>query len=315
MKSRKIAFGLFAAALSLVANSAMAAKEIAVIVKMANSTFWNNVQKGANDAVRELPGYTVTFQGPVAETDVADEVAMVDSAIGRKVAGIVLAPSDPEALGLALKRAFVARIPVIVIDSPVSPYGKVYHQSMLATDNVKAGAMAAQALVAKIGAKGKIAIMSYVAGAGSETGRIKGFTDYVKTNSSLTILGPFYSQSLADTAMKQTIDVLAANPDLKGLFGANEPTAIGMGRGIVKAGKVGKVVAIGFDGNSDLQGFVKDGTLEGIVVQSAYNMGFMGVKKVVDVIEGRSVNPVVDTGAVYVDKSNISKPEAINVMY
>jgi len=83
----------------------------------------------------------------------------------------------------------------------------------------------------------------------------------------------------------------------------------------VKAGKVGKVVAIGFDGNSDLQGFVKNGTLEGIVVQSAYNMGFMGVKKVVDVIEGKTVNPVVDTGAVYVDKSNINKPEAINVMY
>ena len=315
MKFGKIALGLLAATLSLAASSAMAAKEIAVIVKTANSTFWKNVEKGANDAAPSLAGYTITFQGPAAETNVADEVAMVDSAISRKVAGIVLAPSDPDALGLALKRAFVARIPVIVIDSPVSPYGKVYHQSMLSTDNFKAGAMAAQALVAKIGSKGKIAIMSYVAGAGSETGRIQGFTDYVKANSNLTILGPFYSQSLADTAMKQTIDVLAANPDLKGLFGANEPTAIGMGRGIVKAGKVGKVVAIGFDGNSDLQGFVKNGTLEGIVVQSAYNMGFMGVKKVVDVIEGRTVNPVMDTGAVYVDKSNINKPEAINVMY
>ena len=315
MKFGKIALGLLAATLSLTASSAMAAKEIAVIVKTANSTFWKNVEKGANDAAPSLAGYTITFQGPAAETNVADEVAMVDSAISRKVAGIVLAPSDPDALGLALKRAFVARIPVIVIDSPVSPYGKVYHQSMLSTDNFKAGAMAAQALVAKIGSKGKIAIMSYVAGAGSETGRIQGFTDYVKANSNLTILGPFYSQSLADTAMKQTVDVLTANPDLKGMFGANEPTAIGMGRGIVKAGKVGKVVAIGFDGNSDLQGFVKNGTLEGIVVQSAYNMGFMGVKKVVDVIEGKTVNPVVDTGAVYVDKSNINKPEAINVMY
>jgi len=315
MKFGKIALGLLAATLSLAASSAMAAKEIAVIVKTANSTFWKNVEKGANDAAPSLAGYTITFQGPAAETNVADEVAMVDSAISRKVAGIVLAPSDPDALGLALKRAFVAQIPVIVIDSPVSPYGKVYHQSMLSTDNFKAGAMAAQALVAKIGSKGKIAIMSYVAGAGSETGRIQGFTDYVKKNSSLTILGPFYSQSLADTAMKQTVDVLTANPDLKGMFGANEPTAIGMGRGIVKAGKVGKVVAIGFDGNSDLQGFVKNGTLEGIVVQSAYNMGFMGVKKVVDVIEGKTVNPVVDTGAVYVDKSNINKPEAINVMY
>ena len=315
MKSRKIVLGLVAVSLSLAANSALAAKEIAVIVKTVNSTFWRNVEKGANDAAPELKGYNITFHGPAAEIDVADEVALVDSAISRKVTGIVLAPSDPDALVPALKRAFTARIPVIVIDSPVSAKGRVYHQSMLSTDNVKAGAMAAQALLSKIGSTGKIAIMSYVAGAGSEPGRIQGFTDYVKANSKLSIVGPFYSQALADTAMKQTIDVLAANPDLKGLFGANEPTAIGMGRGIVKAGKVGKVVAVGFDGNSDLQGFVKDGTLEGIVVQSAYNMGFMGVMKLVDVIEGRRVSPVVDTGAVYVDKSNITKPEALNVMY
>ena len=307
---------LIASTLALAACAALAAdKEIAVIVKTVNSDFWQNVKKGSTDAAEAMKGYTATFQGAASDTDLAGQVALVENAVNRKVAGIVLAPSDPDALGLALKRAFVAQIPVIVIDSPVSPYGKVYHQSMLSTDNFKAGAMAAQALVAKIGSKGKIAIMSYVAGAGSETGRIQGFTDYVKKNSSLTILGPFYSQSLADTAMKQTVDVLTANPDLKGMFGANEPTAIGMGRGIVKAGKVGKVIAIGFDGNSDLQGFVKNGTLEGIVVQSAYNMGFMGVKKVVDVIEGKTVNPVVDTGAVYVDKSNINKPEAINVMY
>ena len=93
------------------------------------------------------------------------------------------------------------------------------------------------------------------------------------------------------TALNQTTDVLAANPDLKGIFGANEPTAIGMGRALVQSGKAGKVVAIGFDGNEDLQDFVKDGTLSAIAVQSSYQMGELGVKTAVEVIdkeEGRA---------------------------
>ena len=81
--------------------------------------------------------------------------------------------------------------------------------------------------------------MSYVAGVGSEIGRVGCFTDYVEANSNLEIVGPYYSQSQMATALNQTTDVLAANPDLKGIFGANEPTAVGMGRAIKQAGKAG----------------------------------------------------------------------------
>ena len=316
MKLNKIAMGLIAASLSLAASSVMAAGgEIAVIVKTVNSTFWQNVQKGVNGAAPELKGYTTSFQGPAAETAIADQVSLVENAINRKVAGIVLAPSDADALVPVLKKAFEAKIPVVLIDSAVSDAGKPYYQAMLSTDNKKAGEMAAKALIAKVGQTGKIAIFSYVAGAGSEIGRVGGFTDYVKKNSKLTIVGPFYSQSQMATALNQTTDALTANPDLKGAFGANEPTAIGMARAIAQAGKGGKIVAIGFDGNSDLAGFVKDGTLEGIVVQSAYNMGADGIKTVAKLIEGKKVDAIVDTGAVYVSKANIDKPEAKNVLY
>ncbi len=113
---------------------------------------------------------------------------------------------------------------------------------------------------------------------GSEIGRVGGFTDYVKAHSKLQIVGPFYSQSQMATALNQTTDVLAANADLKGIFGANEPTAIGMARAIKQAGKSGKIVAVGFDGNQDLQEFVKDGTLTAIVVQGSFQMGDLGVE-------------------------------------
>jgi ribose transport system substrate-binding protein len=305
-----------ATSLGFAAGAAVAAdKEIAVIVKTANSDFWQNVKKGANDGVANAKGYTTTFQGAASDTDLAGQVALVENAVNRKVAGIVLAPSDPDALIPAIKKAWEAKIPVILIDSAASDTGKDYYQSFLATDNKKAGELCAQALIDKIGSTGKIAIMSYTAGSGSEIGRVGGFKDYIAKHSKLQIVGPFYSNSQMGTALNQTTDVLAANGDLKGIFGANEPTAIGMGRALVQAGKAGKVVAIGFDGNSDLQGFIKDGTLEAIAVQSAYQMGNLGVKTAIEVAQGKKVPKFLDTGVVMVTKANIDKPEAKNVLY
>lgn len=305
-----------ASAIALAACSALAAdKEIAVVVKTVNSTFWQNVQKGAATAQKEADGYTMTFQGPASESAIADQVNMVENAVNRKVAGIVLAPSDPDALVPALKKAWEAKIPVVLIDSPVSDAGKQYYQAMLSTDNVKAGELCAKALIDKVGTSGKIAVMSYVAGAGSEIGRVGGFTKYIKDHSKLEIVGPFYSQSQMATALNQTTDVLAANPDLKGIFGANEPTAIGMGRALAQSGKAGHIAAVGFDGNQDLQGFVKDGTLEAIAVQGSYQMGYLGVQTAVKLTKREKVEKSLDTGVVLVTKANLATPEAQNVLY
>lgn len=313
---KKLITTLFASTLVLTGTAAMAAdKEIAVIVKTANSDFWQNVKKGASAAAAGMTGYTATFQGAASDTDLAGQVALVENAVNRKVAGIVLAPSDPDALIPAIKKAWEAKIPVILIDSAAADSGKAYYQSFLATDNKKAGELCAQALIDKVGTTGKIAIMSYTAGSGSEIGRVGGFKKYIESHSKLTIVGPFYSNSQMGTALNQTTDVLAANADLKGIFGANEPTAIGMGRALVQGGKAGKVVAIGFDGNSDLQGFIKDGTLEAIAVQSAFQMGNLGVKTAVEASQGKAVPKFLDTGVVMVTKKNIDTTEAKNVLY
>jgi ribose transport system substrate-binding protein len=315
MLKTMLAAALTAALMAAGGAAAAADKEIAVIVKTVNSDFWQNVKKGANAAVGELKGYTSSFQGAASDTDLAGQVALVENAVNRKVAAIVLAPSDPDALVPAIKKAWEARIPVIVIDSAAGEAGKPYYQSYLATDNRKSGELCAKALIDKIGVNGKIAIMSYTAGSGSEIERVGGFRKYIQANSRLQIVGTFYSNSQMGTALNQTTDVLAAHPDLKGLFGANEPTAIGMGRALVQSGRAGKVAAIGFDGNADLQGFIKDGTLDAIAVQSAYQMGFLGVKTAVDLVSGKKVPKFRDTGVVMVTRKNIDSPEAKNVLY
>ena len=91
------------------AASVAAAGEIAVIVKTTNSSFWQNVNKGASAAIEGISEHTMTFNGPASESAIADQVALVENAINRGVAAIVLAPSDPEALsfGVRLKPVFL----------------------------------------------------------------------------------------------------------------------------------------------------------------------------------------------------------------
>src|SRR3990167_5221267 len=88
---RQLLSTLIASTLVAASSLAMAAdKEIAVIVKTTNSDFWQNVKKGSNDAASKAKGYTATFQGAASDTDLAGQVALVENAVNRKVAGIVL---------------------------------------------------------------------------------------------------------------------------------------------------------------------------------------------------------------------------------
>jgi ribose transport system substrate-binding protein len=298
--------------------------EIAVIVKTGNSSFWQNVQSGAFAAQAELkkttPKLSVTFLGAQSESNINEEINIVESAIDRGVKAIVLAPSDVTALQPAVADAKAAGIPVIIIDSKLNGDPSQY-TAFLATDNTAAGEACGKALVDAIKAKtgsdtGKIAIMSYVKGVGSEVGRVGGFTDYVTKNSHLTIVTTQYSNSDMPTALNQTASVLTANPDLVGIFGANEPTAIGMGTAIKNAGLSGKIVAIGYDGAAQLQAFIKDGTLQAIAVQSSFNMGYLGVKDAYDVaFNNKTVPAIVDTGFLIVTQDNIDSQDAKNVLY
>jgi ribose transport system substrate-binding protein len=297
--------------------------EIAVIVKTTQTSFWQNVQKGAMAAGLELqaqtPDLRVTFIGAKQESDINEQIDIVENAINRGVKGIVLAPSDTTALQKPVADAKAAGIPVIIIDSKLDGDASQY-TAFYATDNKAAGEACAKTLIDTLAAKGitdgKVQVMSYVAGVGSEVGRVGGFNDYIKANSNFTLLETQYSNADMPTALNQTTNVLQANPDLVGIFGANEPTAIGMGKAIQQAGLSGKLVAIGFDGNQVLADMVKDGTLNAIAVQSAYNMGYLGVKGAYDAaFQGKTIDPYVDTGFLIVTKDNIDSQDAKNVLY
>ncbi len=296
---------LMMAVIFMLGNVLAATEDIAVIVKTNNSSYWQVVNKGAQDAAKEL-GITITYDGPATETDINGQVSLVENAINRKVKGIILAPCDPNALVKVAEKAKAEKIALVGIDSALN----TKCDSFLTTNNVVAGQKAAQELIKLAGKEGKVALMLYVAGAGSCVDRAKGFTDEIKAKTKMKIVGPYYSDADSAKALNQMTDVLAANPDLKAVFAANEPTAIGVGKAIADAGKAGKIVAIGFDGAPILQDYVKKGVYQGIMVQSPYNMGYLGVKAAWDKIKGKSVKEFIDTGVFAVTTKNIATDQA-----
>jgi ribose transport system substrate-binding protein len=292
--------------LSLVLGNVMAAAEdIAVIVKTNNSSYWQVVKKGAEVAAKEL-GITITYDGPDVETNINGQVSLVENAINRQVKGIILAPCDPNALVKVVEKAKEQKIALIGIDSALN----TKCDSFLTTNNVTAGQKAAQELIKRAGKTGKVALMLYVAGAGSCVDRAKGFTNEIKAKTKMKIIGPYYSDADSAKALNQMTDVLAANPDLKAVFAANEPTAIGVGKAIKDSGKAKKIVAIGFDGAPILQDYVRQGVYQGIMVQSPYNMGYLGVKTAWDKIKGKQIKAFIDTGVFAVTTENIASDEA-----
>lgn len=287
-------------------------KHIAVIVKTTTMEYWQTVNKGAQDAAKKY-GATISFQGASSETDISSEIGFVEDAINKKVAGIVLAASDPNALASYVDKAVASGIPVIGIDTSVNSKKL---SSFIATNNQAAAAQDADELAKLIGGKGKVAIVNFVAGAGTAIEREKGFKDEIaKKYPDIKIVTTQYCDSDSAKALNIAQDIMTSNPDIAGFFGANEASAIGVARAIKGRGLSGKIKVVGFDAADTEINAIKDGSMQAIVVQNPYKMGYLGIEKILDVINGKSVDKQIDTGATLVTKDNMDNPDIQKLLY
>jgi ribose transport system substrate-binding protein len=293
-------------------QSNSATKHIAVIVKTTNSEYWATVDKGAEDAAKEL-GVQISYQGAASETDIASQINFVENAINNKVDGIVLAASNPDSLAPYVDKAVAAGIPVVGIDSQVNS-DKI--SSFIATNNEAAAAEAADKLAELIGKKGKVAIVNFTAGAGTAIAREKGFKDEIaKEYPDIKIVATQYCDADAAKALSITQDLITANPDLAGIFAANEPAANGVVRAIEQRNLSGKIKVVGFDSSDTEIASLQAGSLQAMIVQNPYKMGYLGIQTIVDIINGKSVPKQIDTGATVVTKDNLNNPDVQKLLY
>jgi ribose transport system substrate-binding protein len=282
--------------------------KIAVIPKGTTHEFWKAVRAGAVKASRELK-VAVTYKGPLKEDDLKQQIDLVQNFTAQKVDGIVLAPLNDKALRGPVKGAKRSGIPVVVIDSALQ--GEE-HESFVATDNRKAGALAGERMAKLLGEKGGVIVLRYQEGSASTANREKGFIEAIAKHEGVKILSSNrYGGATTESAFKAAENLLAAQggPDkVAGVFCPNESTTFGMLLALRKTGAAGKIKFVGFDASQKLIGGLKQKHIDALVVQDPFNMGYLGVKTMVQHLRGQPVKKLIDTGAKLVDPGNMDSP-------
>jgi ribose transport system substrate-binding protein len=284
---------------------------IAVVPKGTTHTFWRTVQAGAKKAGGELNA-EILWNGPAKETDRAGQIAIIEDFISAKVDALVMAACDAKALVPTVQQALKARIPVITIDSGIATDDAL---SFVATDNVKGAEQAGEKLAELIGEEGEVGLIPFIKGAATSDMREEGFRKAIARYPNITIASTLYSQSSASDGMKAAENMLTSNPDLKGIFAANEPGAIGAAQAIKQRKLVGKVKLVAFDAADAEIRALEEGVIQALVVQDPFEMGYEGVRLAVDAIQGKEVPKVFDTGVALVTLENMDDPEIHKLLY
>ena len=285
---------------------APARRRIAVIPKGTTHEFWKAVHAGAVKAARELD-VDVIWKGPVKEDDRDEQIKVMETFLAQGVDGIVLAPLDDRALAPVVRDARARKIPVTIIDSALDSQDYV---SFIATDNERAGALAAERLGTLLGGAGDVLVLRYAEGSASTVAREAGFLKTLaeKYPGLRIVSSNRYGGATTESAYAASENLLSTYASVQGIFCPNESTTFGMLRALDAAGRSGRIRFVGFDASQKLVEALGQGKIDGLVVQNPFRMGELGVHAIIDAIAGRSVEPRVDTGATMVTRDNMSEP-------
>jgi ribose transport system substrate-binding protein len=285
---------------------------IPVISKGFQHQFWQAVKQGSMKAATDF-NVDITFEGPETEAMVDKQVEMVQTALDKKPAAICLAALDTKALIPLLEKAKAANIPVVGFDSGVDSDIPV---ATAATDNIAAASLIADKMATLIGGSGKVAVIAHDQTSRTGIDRVKGFTDQIKAKyPNIQIISTQYGAGDQAKSTDIAKAVITANPDLKGYFGANEGSIIGVLNAVKELKMEGKISVIGYDSGQQQMDAIRAGTEAGAVTQDPIGIGYKCVEAAVKAIKGEKVDKTIDTGFHWYDKTNIDDPAIAALLY
>jgi len=314
MLSRRLLIGALSATLSLGAVPAAFAQTevyIPLISKGFQHQFWQAVKAGADQAATEL-GVRITFEGPDNETMVDRQIDMLAAALANKPAAIGFAALDSQAAIPLLKQASDAGIPIIAFDSGVD---SDIPMTTATTDNVAAASLAADKMAEMLGGAGKVAVVAHDQTSRTGIDRRDGFLNQMAAKyPGIEVVTVQYGagDQLQSTEVAKAI--LTANPDLKGMFGTNEGSAIGIVNAVREMNATGLTI-IGYDSGKAQTDAIREGLMAGAITQNPVGIGYETVKAAVAAMKGETLPKIIDTGFYYYDKTNIDNAEIQAVLY
>jgi ribose transport system substrate-binding protein len=288
--------------------------QIAVIPKGTTHEFWKSIHAGAVKAEREFNAagtpVKIIWKGPLREDDRELQIQVVENFVSRKVDGIVLAPLDIEALVAPVELAGQRKIPVVVIDSGLNTDQTA---SYVSTDNYQGGSLAAMHMGKILKGKGKAILLRYQVGSASTDQREQGFLDTMKEKfPGIELVSTDQhtgaTRDKAYTAAQNLLNQYAK--DIDAVFAPCEPVTVGVLMALRDIGKAGGAIKlIGFDGGGQPVQALEKGDIEALILQNPVRMGYLGVKTMVDHLQGKPIQKRIDTGVHVITRDNMNEPE------
>ena len=294
--------------------------EIYFISKVLGSQYWSVVEAAVRTACEEV-GANVTITGINSESDVEAQVRLLQDAVTAQPDAIIIAPCDTVAMTEPVKEAYASGIPLVVIDTPIDAEAGEAYDVLIRTDNKDAGAQCAAAFIERLEGEEQVVLGLQVASVGNQTvnDRLDGFREYWDANApeGWTVLWDEMKVNDADITRGVSVaqDLMTAHPEMNAVWGVNNTGTVGFGTALKEADRK-DIVCIGLDFSADTEQNIRDGYVQGALVQQQYEMGYQGVYQCIDLIEGKTPETTeINTSLFLVTPENIDTPEAEAAMY
>lgn len=271
---------------------------VGLALSTLNNPFFVSLRDGAQAAADEA-GVTLTVTD--GGDDATTQANQLQDFQTKKVSAVIVNAVDSDAAGPAVTPLIDAGIPVVAVDRAVNG---VDVNSFIASDNVAGGKLAADALAAAIGKSGKVIVLQGLAGTSAARDRDKGFTEGIAAYPDIEVVASQPADFDRTKGLDVATNLLQANPDVVGIFAANDEMALGAIQALgSKAGT--SVFVVGFDGTDDGVAAIKAGTMAASIAQQPEELGKSAVQTAIALAKGESVQAEVAVPVVVLDKSNV----------
>ncbi|WP_297241264.1 substrate-binding domain-containing protein [uncultured Flavonifractor sp.] len=284
-------------------TSATPQHTVTLVAKSTQTEFWLSVFAGAEAAATEY-NLQLTIVGPETEEDYESQNTMVAQAVEDGAEALVFSAIDYENNAAAIDAAARKGVKVVAIDSSVdSDQVSIY----IGTDNYAAGQMAAQAALDRVAGELKVGVVNYDISSANGQERERGATDVFAQSGRAEITAVINTLAEAEQAEWDAAAMLQNHPEINVLLAFNEPTSVGAAQAVKELGLSETVFLVGFDSNVATVDGMQEGSVDALIVQNPYAMGYLGVESAYKLLTGQEggLEHVVDTSTQIVDRSNL----------
>lgn len=281
--------------------------ELAMVFKTKNNPFWVDMEQAANEAAQKA-GVRLLVQAPERETDVEKQMQIVENLIQKHVDALVLAPCGSREIVPAIKKANEAGIPVLIVDTRVDEEALkaagAHVETFIGSDNLKGGELAGEFMAARLNGKGRVIVLEGIAGHETVEARKDGFLKAISRFPGMSLAASQTANAEQEKAFNVTQNLLQSDPDVQGLFAANDVMALGALQACKQMRRTDLVI-VGFDASDDARAAIRAGTMAGSVAQYPREMGRLGVESALERLQGKELPAYIPTKVDVIDRSRL----------